>query len=210
MSNENLSSKPSAEELDIGIDTLFVLGRTVHIRKSGDSWPKSLASSLKFEAYRRVTNEVNSLLVATYYGGFLDNIKDAEEIINGGPGSDLIFAWTHDVVEQAEYFIEVQDEQLSAMQSLMEDPTGIKLLTMKLSSFTSKAQGLDQKVVEGINSLISETKDFREISWETVEIPRDDNLRAFTYMRAFDDYRRFWIHLEDKFTLIDSIIEEDQ
>lgn len=212
MSNENLNLRPTAEELDIGIDPMLVLGRALQIRKGGDSWSKSLANSLKLEAHRRATNDINSLLVVTYYGGFLDNIQETEKIINDGPetGSDLIRAWTSDVVEQAEYFMEVRDEQLSAMQSLTEDPSGVKLLSMKLSSFTSKAQGLDQKVVEGVNSLISKTKDFREISWNKVEIPLNDNIRAFAYMRAFDDYRRFWTQLEDKFPIIDSMIDEDQ
>lgn len=210
MSTEKKQPIPTVAELDLGINTERVITLAVQFRKIGLSWPNSLANALSAHSTEQLDENPgqNKLLICTYYSFFLENIQETERILRDGPepASDFIYDWTNDVEEQAEYFMKVRDDQLAQTETLAEDSSGVKLLAFKLQEFSREPHQLDPIISDGINSLISGTRDFRNIPWEDVQIEK--NLRAFSYMRAFDDYRRFMTQIKDKLYLLDKVINE--
>lgn len=213
MSTEIPPRNPVRGELDFGINTESVLTLATQFRKSGQSWPKSLADGLGMHICDQLERGAitERHFAAAYYSNYLDNIGRVEKIIREGPepGSDLIRAWTTDVAAHAEYYAEVHDKQLTDADALINDPTGIKLLSIKLQELPTFLRALGPSMEDAINSLVSGTRDFDEISWDEFAMEKADNIRAYCSMRAFDDYRRLVGNAWEKLYLIDSAVEVD-
>lgn len=208
---ERGNPSPIIPELDMGFIQKEALKLTVQYRMTKLSWPASLASALGHHSTEQLYlgMPLNNLLVITYYGSFLQKIEETEAIISNGPApsSELILAWP-DLIEQAMFIAEEQDSQLKAKQALIDDPTGITLLALKLDEFVTRYFHLEEKMRRNIASLISGEMTFAEIIRQDVNWAVFDNLNAFAYMRAFDDFRRMMNLIKDGTGWADKTLED--